>query len=196
MNIISSKLKDIQEQFHDRGVNLVNNEFDVSRRMLAGTDHFISTFDGANVSSYTVTFPIRFSFVPFDVITKIKFIVIDSIIEKRLDYLRGEASWIDRLSKVEILCNDKVIAEMDSITFQEWYNIIIPFRGYLVFQNLSIKLTIQINENLPESYFYKWSPWLRDDRWAVQIEGGNIEKDCNHFDWTIEADETAPSYLL
>nr|QBK86812.1 MAG: hypothetical protein LCMAC103_01450 [Marseillevirus LCMAC103] len=123
--------------------------------------------------------------VPYEVVTRL--IVAGTNPYRRL--LDRDDEWIDRLRRVEIREGGIVIAASGDLLGRAGttkFDVVIPFVGFLApGAEMRIRLVIEVNQHIPESYKRNTFPWVRDDRWSVVVEGGDVQVD--KFSWAAGA---------
>lgn len=142
-----------------------------SMRIISGD----SPFDIPLTHKHVITFKLLSSDIYFDMVNEITVTGVD-VYESRKKYMHdNNIEFIDRLSKIEILYGDIVVAEDYPSIFSPndfTSKLLIPLVDGI--NMWSIRLTITVNVLLPIEYCLKYSPWLRTDRWKIMVCGGNV----------------------
>jgi hypothetical protein len=180
-------------EIQEKSIKLKNSEKFGYCRILAGSEKYTSTFKGI-CPSYKLTFPIKQQDVPFDVITNIK---VTSMSQRVCSY-DPSFKWIDRLYRMEILADDHIIATSekelaecsdDLQTFS--FDLLLPFSGFSRFQEISIRLIVEVNMDIKLGYVLSASPWLDVGRHFLEIEGQMVDTEkSNKFFWIKDREFT------
>ncbi len=119
---------------------------------------------------------------PYEVITRIQ-VWGKGVYGSRARYLPRTVSWIDRLRRVEIREGGVIIAASGDLKGKKGgaFDVVLPFAGFLAEAELEVRLVIEVNQKIPDTCKTQTFPWIRDDRWSVVVEGGDVKID--KFAW-------------
>lgn len=183
---INPYLEYIKNQAMYHNVHIVPSKRNGNHRVISFVHDGTSTFTGELTGYYQITFKITNYHVPFNILDKLTVLHPNLNKDEWLSVNYPNIKWVEKLDKVEILVSgvdENVIAE--STGERDNFDIFIPFSNFLLFQTLKVRLTIKINKDLPIAYVLHSTPWIRDDAWLLDIEGGDayIGQDPCDFHW-------------
>ena len=178
---LSPWLEEAHANFVRDKVQVAPNPLDGSRRIFGSRAPVSDGPPGV----YTKEIHVSHEMVPFEVLTSLD--VVGLSLHQIMARPTSDLPWTDQLDKIELLLNELVVASAPGEGIgadpgrseTKTFDLAIPFRGFLRWHDLKIRLTLVKHPGLPGGH-----P-IRPDRWLIKLRGGDCggPTDKTRFNW-------------
>lgn len=180
---ICDTLETVKKDFEKNNIQIYNNSRDGSHRLLGFYDITKETSDIMK-PTYFIEYTLRKNIIPFQMIKKLTAHKL-----KDIGLETDGVKWVQNLTSIDVFCNDKLIAtkivdRKEETGYYEDFDILIPYNGFLCYQELKIRLNICLNPKITLGYIQSISTVIQTHLWSLEIEGGDLAENKDHpFKW-------------